>query len=135
MTELSTILAQLGYGVASNAIYAWVQKLSNGSANTKKAAEDLQNELSLLGVEITAQNVIEALAKHGILKIDQTNIFSSDKIVFGSNGGSASFGNDSSMTTSGTSIKAGIGASIVATGDAQIRQNADGSITFHVGKD
>lgn len=135
MDPLTSVLSQLGLGVASNAIYSWLDRLNAHPYEPDHASADLQNHLNLLGVEITAETIIEALAENGIIKIEQSQIYANESILFGSVKGRASIGDGSAMSTKNTSIIIGVGASIESQGNAQIRQNPDGSITFNVGKD
>lgn len=82
-----------------------------------------------------AETVISALARDGFLSIQGSHLYARDGLVFGSQIGAAIAGNDSILETSKTSIVTGKGASIQTQGNAQIRQNHDGSITFYTGSD
>jgi len=86
------------------------------------------------GVSMRAETVISSLAQNGFLVIQQSHLHGNLGLTFGSVQGSAVVGNDSTLTTKNTAITAGCGAFLETQGNAQIRQNSDGSISFHVGE-
>lgn len=86
------------------------------------------------GVSMHAETVISALAQNGFLVIQQSHLHGNQGLTFGSVQGSAVVGNNSALTTNNTAITAGSGAFLETQGNAQVRQNADGSISFHVGE-
>lgn len=131
--DLLTFLGQLGLGVAANGVYDVLKGLSGKSFTQQELAGVIQNQLTLHGVSMHAQTVVNALAQNGFLSVIGSQLHANQALVFGSQSGAAIFGNNSSLTTSSTAIHAGDGAFITTQGNAQVRQNPDGSISFHVG--
>lgn len=134
MDPLLTTLAQLGLGLATNAVYDLLKGLAGKSADTQTIAKEIQNKINMHGVSMRAETVIEALAKNGFLVIQQSHLHGNNGLVFGSLQGGAVVGNNSALTTNKTAITAGTGAFMETQGNAQVRQNPDGSISFHVGE-
>jgi len=81
-----------------------------------------------------ADTVISALSENGYISIRNSNLYANDSIVFGSVNGGAFMGNDSTFTTRRITIYAAGNASMNTAGNAQVRQNSDGSISFHTGE-
>ena len=81
-----------------------------------------------------ASTVIDALARNGLLVIEGSRLHAPQALIFGSVSGSAIAGNNTRLSTDKTAIEAGGGAFVQTQGNAQIRQNPDGSISFHVGE-
>ena len=133
MDQLLTVLAQLGLGVATNAVYDLLKGFAGKQINPEQVAAEIQNRINMNGVSVRAETVISALAQNGLLVINQSHLHANESLIFGSTQGSAIFGNNSTMTTNKTGISAGAGAFIESNGNAQIRHNPDGSISFHVG--
>ena len=131
--SLST-LSQLGLGLATNAVYDLLKSFAGKTAETRQFAQEVQNRINMYGVSIRAETVINALAQNGFLVIQQSHLHCNQGLVFGSVQGSAIVGNNSKMTTKNTAITAGSGAFIETQGNAQVRQNPDGSISFHIGE-
>jgi hypothetical protein len=132
MDKLRDILTNLGLGVASNAIYDCLKSLVFKPASKTELLQTIQNCLHLNGVHMEAADVISALAHEGYLRIENSHLSSGGALVFGANGGQASFGNNSSLRSAGTALVAQGNASVDAGGHAQIRQEG-GCITIHVG--
>jgi hypothetical protein len=136
MDPLSSVIAQLGLGVASNVIYDVAKHLITRRQSTSpdELAKELRTNVSILSVEganILGQTVIDVFAKNGWILIKGTQLFATDAIMMRSTDGTGfSFGDGSSSSTSKTRIDAGLGAKIVGQGGAGIRQNEDGSIGF-----
>ena len=134
MDPLLTILSQLGLGLATNAIFELLKGLAGKSASAQQITQDIQNRINMHGVTVRAETVISALAQNGFLVIQGSHLHANESLVFGSVQGSAVVGNNSALTTNNTAITAGSGAFMETQGNAQVRQNSDGSISFHVGE-
>ncbi|MDE2149254.1 MAG: hypothetical protein KGJ55_05345 [Gammaproteobacteria bacterium] len=129
-----TILSQLGLGVASSGIYDALKSLASGKLKPEDFPGVVQNQLRLHGISMHSETVVNALVQNGFLSIQGSHLHANQALIFGSERGAALFGNNSAMTTKKTAIHAGAGAFIEAQGNAQIRHNPDGSISFHVGE-
>lgn len=134
MDGLLSLLNQIGLGLATNGIYDYLRGQPNQLANAQVLEKEIQDRLDISGVQMTAKSVINALTEKGILVIDSSHLHAKNSLVFGSVEGSASVQNCSKLTTDSSAIHIGQGAAISTNGNAQIRQNADGSISFHVGE-
>ena len=130
-----TLLAQLGLGLATNAVYDLIMQLSDKETAEDEFVTEMQNRIDLHGVNMNAESVISALAQNGFISIQGSHLHANESLVFGSEAGGASVGNDSKLTTDKTAIETKGNASMNTVGNAQVRQNADGSISFHVGED
>jgi hypothetical protein len=135
MDPLLNCLSQLGLGLATNAIYDLLKSLASKPLEQKALLNQIQNRIDLNGVTMRAETVISALTQKGFLSIQGSHLYAHNSLVFGSQGGSAVAGNNSTLQTSKTFIVAGQGAFIKTQGNAQVRQNPDGSISFHTGGD
>lgn len=134
MDPLLSSISQLGLGLATNAIYDLVKGLAGKSASTQQVTQEIQNRINMYGVTVRAETVISALAQNGFLAIQGSHLHANQSLVFGSVQGGAVVGNNSALTTNKTAITAGSGAFMETQGNAQVRQNPDGSISFHVGE-
>jgi hypothetical protein len=134
MEPITNVLSQLGLGLATNAIYDLLKGLAGRSISAQEITQEIQNRINMYGVSIRAETVINALAENGYLMIQRSHLHANQGLIFGSHRGSAVVGNNSALTTNNTAIKAGSGAFMETQGNAQVRQNADGSISFHVGE-
>jgi hypothetical protein len=134
MDPLLSTLGQLGLGLATNAVYDLLKGLTGKSAKTQQVTQEIQNRINMHGISMRAETVINALAQNGLLVIQQSHLHGNQGLIFGSVQGSAVVGNNSALTTNNTAITAGSGAFMETQGNAQVRQNADGSISFHVGE-
>lgn len=136
MDHILSFLSQLGLGVASNAVYDYLKrKFATGSVVDRATLEaEVQNIIRLSGVTMNAATVIDALARNGLLIIEGSRLHAPQALIFGSVHGSAIAGNNTRLSTDKTAIEAGGGAFVKTQGNAQIRQNPDGSISFHVGE-
>ncbi|ODA33359.1 hypothetical protein A6X21_18875 [Planctopirus hydrillae] len=134
MDDLLSLLQQIGLGVACNAVYDILKRHAAQPLPTQTLAVEIENAIRVHGVTMKAATVIDALAANGVLSIQQSKLHAPDAITFGSIQGAAIVGNSSKLTTKNTAIEAGRGAFVQTSGNAQIRQNPDGSISFHVGE-
>lgn len=132
MDPLFSTLSQIGLGVATNAVYDFLKGIVGKQIGKHQLVKELENRITMHGISVRTETIIRALAENGLLIIDQTHLHADQNIVFGSVQGRAVFGNNSTMTTNRTVITAGAGAFIETNGNAQVRHNEDGSITFHV---
>jgi len=133
--DMITLLGQLGLGLATNAVYDLLMGFGQKEIPAADLASEIQNQINLHDVSMKAETVISALAENGFISIQGSHLHANDSLVFGSVVGGASVGNNSKLTTDKTAIKAKGNASMNTVGNAQVRQNPDGSISFHVGKD
>ena len=137
MDPILTILSQIGLGVASNAVYDYLKMkfaTSGASINRSSLESELQNVITVSGATVRASTVIDALARNGFLVIEGSHLHGPQGLIFGSVQGSTIAGNNTRLSTDKTAIDAGAGAFIKTEGNSQIRQNPDGSISFHVGE-
>ena len=134
MDPLLTLLSQLGLGLATNAIYDLLKLRAAATDSPPVAAEEIQNCIRLHGVAMNAETVISALTQNGFLSVHASNLYAPTALIFGSVAGGAVAGNNTTLRTANTAIVAGAGASVETQGNAQIRQNPDGSISFHTGE-
>lgn len=132
--EMIAVLAQLGLGLATNAIYDLLKSCAGKEVSAKDVGAAIQNQINLHGVSMNAETVIRALSENGFISIKGSHLHANDSIVFGSVVGGASMGNNSELTTNKTAIHASGDASMNTVGNAQVRQNPDGSISFHTGE-
>lgn len=135
MDPVFTLLSQLGLGLATSAVYDLLKSLAAKPLEQKTLLEEIQNRINLNGVTMRAETVISALTQNGFLSIQGSHLYATNSLVFGSQGGTSIAGNNTTLQTSKTSIVTGQGASIQTQGNAQVRQNPDGSISFHTGGD
>jgi len=133
MDPLISLLSQLGLGVATNAVYDLLKSLAAKPVAQATLMAEVQNRINLHGVTMRAETVISALTQNGYLSIQGSHLYAPTSLVFGSQVGGAVAGNNSTLQTAKTSIVAGTGAFVETQGNAQIRQNPDGSISFHTG--
>jgi hypothetical protein len=133
MDPLLSILANLGLGIAGNAIYDSIKALASKPASREELLHDIQNSLDLEGVHMHADDVISALVMEGCLRIDDSQIYAGNTLVFGASGGRATLCNNSSLRTNRTEIFVQGDGMAKATGHSQIRLEG-GNITFHVGQ-
>ena len=136
MDPISQVLLQIGLGVATSAVYDTAKGyLQTGKGSVDGLAQSLNHTYAALNIEnatILARHLVDFFAQHGHITITGTSIVAKDSIWMRSAPGTKfSFGAGSSSKTESTEITAGKGARIVGTGGAQIRQNADGSISFY----
>ena len=134
MDPLLGVLGQLGLGLATSGVYDLIKGFA-GSISRHEFTSEVQNRINMKGVSMSAETVIDALVRNGFLTIQQSHLYANESINFGSYQGGAVVGNDSSMRTDKTAIEAGAGAFLETQGNAQVRQNPDGSISFHTGED
>lgn len=133
-----TVLGNLGLGLATNAVYDFLKSrmLSPNPPTVSQLAAELQNVIDMNGVQVNAATVINALASDGIITIRQSHLHGSEGVTFGAVNGKAFFGDDSVSSTDKTAIHAqGMGSGIGIHGTGAVKQNPDGSISFHTGPD
>ncbi len=135
MDPIMNILVQLGLGVAANSVYDLLKGLSANYVDKQTFIDNVQNRIAAQGLSVRAETVIKALAANGFLTIEGSHLYAGQSLVFGSLKGGALMGDNSSFETDRTAINAGSGAYLQTKGNAQVRQNDDGSISFHVGED
>ena len=132
----ASVVTQLAGGIASSAAYDWLKtRFGSGQHVPREDLErELQGFLDVNGADVRAATVIDMWAAQGFLSIVGSKLYAPDSITMGAGpGASFSFGDGSKSETDKTGITAGAGARITGSNTA-IRQNPDGSISFHVGK-
>ena len=133
MDPILNLLSGLGLGLATNSIYDLLKAFANKQINSQRLPNEVQNQINLHGLTMSAETVINALVQNGYLSIENSHLYASKALIFGSQQGGAVVGNSSSLRTDRTAITMGAGAFMQSQGNAQVRQNADGTITFHIG--
>jgi len=126
---LSELLISLGINLASDAIHDLVHQTSGSSQRQTEIS--LANLLSIEGAEVKAKTIIDFLATRGDIQIRDSRVFAQKAINYSSAPGTKFALQGSISQTSQTEIVTGNNAQVVGQGGAQIRQNPDGSITFH----
>jgi len=134
-SQVLSLLAELGIGVAGNAVYDVIKRYfsSNRTPTVEGLREAIANSLALNGVTVNAATVVQFLANRGVITISNSNIHGPSGVALASNHGAFEFGNNSISQTDRTKIVASGRAAIVGTGTSAVVQNPDGSISFHVG--
>jgi hypothetical protein len=132
--DIMTVLGQLGLGLATNAIYDLIKGCAGKEVSVKDVEAAIQNQINMHGISMSAETVIRALSEKGFISIKGSHLHANESIIFGSVVGGASMGNNSKLTTNKTAIHASDNASMNTVGNAQVRQNPDGSISFHTGE-
>jgi len=87
-----TLIAQLGLGLASNAVYDLIMQLGDKEIAEDEFVIEMQNRIDLHGVNMNAESVISALAQNGFISIQGSHIHANESLVFGSEAGGASVG-------------------------------------------
>jgi len=129
-SQFASILSELGIGMLSSGLYDVFKGLATGTTRQDEYAKAIQDCIDLHGVSMKAETVISALADHGLLSIQGSDLYADEAILFGSQGGTAQV-TGSTLKTPKTEIYIGAEASIQTQGNGHIRQNPDGSISFH----
>ena len=128
--QFAAILGELGLGILSNSLYDALKTLVSQQASKEDCIKATQDCIDVHGVSMRAETVILALAEHGLLSISGSDLVADESLLFGSQGGSARI-TDSTLKTPRSEIQVGVKAAITTQGNGHIRQNADGSISFH----
>ena len=134
MDQILLLFSQLGVGLASNSIFELLKGLAGRNVTPDQLRQEIQNRIDLNGVNMRAETVINALSQSGFIQIRGSTLHGGQGLVFGSVVGGASMGHNTTFSTAKTAIQAGTGAFMDTQGNAQVRQNADGSISFHTGE-
>ena len=131
---LDAYLVSLGVSISSSAIYDLLKTLFSAkeSVTSDEVTDSLNSFLEIHGASIHADKIIDVLAKNGDISIKGTMIYAAESIRMASSSNTAfEFGDGSSSATDKTRIDAGKEAKIRGQGGAEVRQNDDGSISFH----
>jgi len=136
ISAIASGLGDLGLGVTSNAAYDFFKKRFAGQTQINKS--ELENALGdflvVQGVKAKAATVITLLAEKGYLQVTGSTLYAPNELAFGAaSAGKFVVGDGTTTKTDKTAIQAGQGAFIAGSGSAVV-QNADGSISFHVGE-
>lgn len=133
---LMQVLRDLGVNLSANVMFEFLKsKFGKQQLPLEKTAfeHELSSFLKIHGVQAEAATVIKALANSGFLSIKGSELVAPDGILIGAaEGARFSFGENSSSKTAMTAIHAD-GHARVEGSNAAVSQNADGSISFHVG--
>ena len=136
MDPVTAVLMNLGVGLGSQALYDFIKGRLHAGADRDQLAAEVSVEfpsLTLENAEVVASTVIDLFAERGFIDVRGTVLKAKDAVWMRSAPGTRlSFGDGSVSSTDKTEIRAGKGAEIIATGGAEVRQNDDGSISFHV---
>lgn len=134
MDPLTEILIPFGVNIASNVIYDFFkgQFASSRAVDRTTLKTGLVAFLNVENADVVAETIIDFLAQNGDIGIRGSRIFAKKSIFYGSQVGTKFSLEGSTSQTDKTRIIAGRDARIVGQGGAQVRQNEDGSITFHV---
>jgi hypothetical protein len=130
VSEFASILGELVVGVLSNSLYEALKTLVSRQGSKEDCTKAIQDCIDVHGVSMRAETVISALADHGLLSISGSDLGANEALLFGSQGGSARI-TDLKLKTPRSEIQVGVKATITTQGNGHIRQNADGSISFH----
>jgi hypothetical protein len=129
------VLRDLGINISASAIYDFLKEKFESQSSVDKAAleKDLSAFLKIHGVKAEAATVIKAFADSGFLSIKGAELVAPEGIMIGAGEGALfSFGENSTSKTAKTAIHAN-GNARVEGSNAAVSQNANGSISFHVG--
>ena len=133
---IKDFLFPFGINVASNVAYdvgkLLILRLKPGEkVNAVELQKEIASLLHIQNAEVIAKDLICFLANRGDLSIQGTYIFSDKAITMSSAAGTKLvFGNGSISDNRKSQIKAGLGATITASGGASVEQREDGSIIF-----
>lgn len=133
---VATIVSQLGLGVASNALYDYLN--NRFASQTEVSATELQGALGdylvLHNINADASTVMEVLAEKGVIQVTGSHLYAPLQLTIGAGPGATfSVGDGTTTRTDRTAIKAGPGAYMRGS-NAAVVQEPDGSISFKVGK-
>jgi hypothetical protein len=137
MIDLADVLANLGFGVASNAIYDVIKSyfMNNPAPTVAGLEQALRNVIVANKMTVRAATVINMLAQSGAIVIKDSSLFAPHQIFYvAQNGARVFFGGTGTSATDATAISSrGRDSGMSLIGSAEVRQNADGSISFHTG--
>ena len=129
--DLKQYLIQLGIETTAGVISDSIGRLLAKGSSSKGEVVSTLKSLHVENAEVTAENIIQFLARNGNIQIVGSTIHSDQSIEMRSSPGtSLVFGNNSKSSTPTTQINAGQGTHIKMTGGASIVQGEDGSIRF-----
>lgn len=129
------VLQDLGVNISASAIFDFLKAKFGSQSSVQKASleQELSAFLKIYGVKAEAATVIKAFADSGFLSIKGSELVAPEGIMIGAGEGARfSFGENSTSKTTKTAIQAN-GNTRVEGSNAAVSQNANGSITFHVG--
>jgi len=131
---LEQILLQLGLSVSSDAIYDFCKICfsKSESVDVDNLKKELASFLKIDDADIVAEKIINFMAVNGDIEIKGSKIYAKSSIFYGSGKGTKFSLEGSRSETEKTRIDVGEKAKIEGQGGAGIRQNEDGSISFHV---
>lgn len=109
--------------------------MSGTAAPTKEGLEqELESVISAHGINVKASTIVDFLADKGVIKITNSTIYAPEQISYAAKGGSVFFGGTGKSSTDSTIISTeGEGSGISIKGNGAVKQNSDGSISFHTG--
>ncbi|MBI2315173.1 hypothetical protein HYU93_03930 [Candidatus Daviesbacteria bacterium] len=134
--DFDKLLLELGVNLTSSAIVEFIKKLldSNLGIERQELKQQLAAYINIQGDDIKAERIISFLSNSGFIVIEGSKIYSGEAILmYAGQDAKLTFGNNSVSETPRNRIDAGKGAYIEMQGEAGIKQNEDGSISFFTG--
>ena len=137
MIDLAGVLSNLGLGVGANAIYDAIKNYITSSPDQSRQGLErvLQDAIRVTGQSIRASTIVDVLARSGAIEFHNSSVYAPQQISYvAQNGSRVTFGGTGRSETDKTAIvSSGRNAKIDIEGNGAVRQNADGSISFHTG--
>jgi hypothetical protein len=139
MIDLAAVLSNLALGVGANAIYDAIKNYITSSPECSREGLEraLQDVIRVSGQTIRAATIVDVLAQSGAIVFKDSSIYAPDQISYvATNGSRVTFGGTGRSETKTTAITStGRNARMDIEGNGAVRQNPDGSISFHTGPD
>lgn len=132
---LEQYLISIWVNISASAIYDILKNYisKNNSVNISELKNKISSQLNIINADIKSENIIKFLAQNWDIEISWSNIYAENSVTIWSNlWTSFSFWNNSSSSTSKSSIQAWIWAYIQWNWGAKIVQHEDWSIWFYV---
>jgi hypothetical protein len=134
MNTTLDLLSQMGLGLASNAVYDYLKtKIFSAYDSRANVEKEIQNIITMYGCNVRASTVVSALVNNGSLVIRDSSLHGPIGLTFGSFQGSAIAGSNTRLSTDKSSFEVGPMGHFETNGNAQLRQNSDGSFHFNIG--
>ena len=97
----------------------------------------MEDVIRVTGQSVRASTIVDVLARTGAIVFHNSSIYAPQQISYvAQNGSRVTFGGTGRSETDRTAIvSSGRNARIDIEGNGAVRQNADGSISFHTGSD
>lgn len=129
---LEQLLVDLGISLSASRIYDFLKNYlsQHKDVNVEEVKKELAAHLDIQNASISADKIINFLAKNGDIEIKGSKIFAKNAILYSSNKQTKFSLEDSKSETDKTRIDVGKRARMKGQGGAAVRQNEDGSISF-----